>query len=177
MHVYIPHRDAVYRLAIRKMPSIDLAEDVVQEVFVRAFQSFCQIGDPKQIHAWLFGIAGNVMSDIYRRVYKIEHHNEAIAAQSAAGRKSTPMELRIVLLQEMGALPEPLQETLLLSFENELSSREIAQRLDIAEGTVRWRLSEARRELKIKLIRRIQDMPNLADELGIGEENHDLTAR
>jgi len=177
VYVYVPYRDAVYRLALRKMPNADFAEDAVQEVFARALQAFGQVKEPGRIREWLFGIAGNVMADTYRQIYQTERHNDAMIEARGNFQNNTPMELRVVLLQEIGTLPETLQETLLLSFEDDLSSREIAERLDIAEGTVRWRLSEARRELKSKLVERLQDKPELAVILGIGEETNDLTAR
>lgn len=160
--VYEPHKDTVFRLALRKTGNPELAEEVVQEVFVRAFQGLAGLSDPGRVGEWLSRIAGNVVADIYRERSVHARHEAHIRQAKGARPPDRSAVLREVLLSEVDQLPENLREPFLLFYENNLSSDEIGRRLDIAEGTARWRVSEARKALRDRLQRRSQDVPELA---------------
>lgn len=159
--IYLPYRDAVYRVALRKSGNVTIAEDVVQEVFVRAFSSLAMLDDPSRIREWLLRIAGNVVADLFRS-RAVHSKHEAGIRQSAVSREDVQVEsLREVLLCEINALPPDLRDTFLMSFEEGLPTTAVAVQLQIAEGTVRWRLSEGRKALRNKLQNRLEEYPEL----------------
>lgn len=161
--IYLPYRNGIYRLALRKSGSVTVAEDVVQEVFVRAFSSLATLDDPLRIREWLMRIAANVVADVFRGREIYTRHEEGIR-QTAMQRTDNRVEtLRDVLLAEIHALPEDLRETFLMSFEEGLASAEVARILNLAEGTVRWRLSEGRKALRAGLRARLHDVPELQE--------------
>jgi RNA polymerase sigma factor (sigma-70 family) len=165
-HVYLPHKDAIYRSALRKIGSPSSAEDIVQEVFVRAFSGLAALSDPSKISEWLNRIAANVIADHYRAHYMAAKHQEGIRQTLSDRPEDRAETLRQIVRSEIEKLQQDLRDTLLMSYEDGLSAREIGQRLQISEGTVRWRHSEGRRLLKEKLLQRLQDAPDLQGVLG-----------
>ncbi|HEY3324955.1 MAG TPA: sigma-70 family RNA polymerase sigma factor [Planctomycetota bacterium] len=161
MYVYEPHKDIVYRIALRRLGDKTAAEDVVQEVFVRAFEGLDSVLDPSRLLDWLTRIAENVIADHYRAKFMALKHEDDIRLAKAGKAPDSSAELRELLMAEIAKLPVSLQEPLLLSYESERTAPEIARLLNIAEGTVRWRLSEARNALREGLRRRISDAPAL----------------
>ena len=161
----LPHLDAAYNLARYLTNDASIAEDVVQEAFLRAFRSFESYrGGPPR--AWLFAILRNCWRDRVGEQIKRERvvvsdaslseaQSEAIAAVPADS--DTPEE-SLVRAREVdtvrgviAALPEPFRETLILREMEDMSYREIASVTGVPIGTVMSRLARAR-EMMAKLL-------------------------
>lgn len=153
--VYRRHAGTILRYT-RSRLGTDAAEDAAHEVFVRAFRQR-RTYEPRSATAmpWLYGIAANVIADLYR---KEARHLRALermvwdrvddAAPEGAGprRPLTPE-----LVEALLALSPEERETLLLAVWGELSYDEIATALSIPSGTVRSRVSRARARLQAAL--------------------------
>jgi RNA polymerase sigma-70 factor (ECF subfamily) len=161
----LPHLDAAYNLARYLTNDASIAEDVVQEAFLRAFRSFESYrGGPPR--AWLFAILRNCWRDRVGEQIKRERlvvsdaslseaQSEAIAAVPADS--DTPEE-SLARAREVdtvrgviAALPEPFRETLILREMEDMSYREIASVTGVPIGTVMSRLARAR-EMMAKLL-------------------------
>jgi RNA polymerase sigma-70 factor (ECF subfamily) len=161
----LPHLDAAYNLARYLTNDVSIAEDVVQESFLRAFRSFeTYRGGPPR--AWLFAILRNCWRDrvgeqIRRERVVVsdaslsEAQSEAVAAVPA--ESDTPEE-SLARAREVdtvrgviAALPEPFRETLILREMEDMSYREIASVTGVPIGTVMSRLARAR-EMLAKLL-------------------------
>ena len=124
------------------------AEDLVQEVFARAWAAWGDQRDEKAVKAWLFTIARNEHARLYERK-RLELDDEAdLEALLAA---PTDPALGIDLKKAFGLLPEGLRDPLLLQVLGGLSSAEIAQASGVTEEAVNMRLSRARRALRTLL--------------------------
>ena len=77
----LPHLDAIYRFALRLSGAPDLAEDLVQETFLRAFKSWGQYTTGTAAKSWLFTICRNVF---LRRQERGKRHDEIVSEN--AGR-------------------------------------------------------------------------------------------
>jgi RNA polymerase sigma-70 factor (ECF subfamily) len=161
----LPHLDAAYNLARYLTNDASIAEDVVQEAFLRAFRSFeTYRGGPPR--AWLFAILRNCWRDrvgeqIRRERVVVsdaslsEAQSEAVAAIPADS--DTPEE-SLARAREVdtvrgviAALPGPFRETLILREMEDMSYREIASVTGVPIGTVMSRLARAR-EMLAKLL-------------------------
>lgn len=161
----LPHLDAAYNLARYLTNDASVAEDVVQEAFLRAFRSFeTYRGGPPR--AWLFAILRNCWRDRVGEQIKRERvvvsdaslseaQAEAVAAIPA--ESDTPEE-SLARAREVdtvrgviAALPEPFRETLILREMEDMSYREIASVTGVPIGTVMSRLARAR-EMLAKLL-------------------------
>lgn len=152
------HTKRVYAICYRFTGSDSEAQDLTQEVFLRLFRSLKSFRAGEGSFAvWLARLTRNLLIDHYRRT-KLERVTDSIEEQlpvleeknSAmtrtegllAGREAS--ELLQTALQKLS--PE-LRETVILRDLEEMEYREIAQVLNVPEGTVKSRLNRGRAEL------------------------------
>lgn len=138
----------------RTVSSADEAEDLTQEVFIRAFQNLSKFDGRSSLRTWLFRIAHNLCIDAARKrgrsiaeVRDTDESGELIDAQdNRYSPESLAMnrELMDVVEDAIAGLSEKLRSVLLLHDKEELEYEEIANVLDIPIGTVKSRLFLAR---------------------------------
>lgn len=123
-----------------------LAEDLVQETFVRLIQHIAQYQYPRPFKAWLYQIATNITRDHFkradtRRAADFPDDDERLGAVEA------PEEILMIadderrLATALRRLPDHQREVVILRYQQELSLAEIADALNIPVGTVKSRLS------------------------------------
>ena len=142
------HRGAVERYVRFRLSSRADAEDVLQEVYLAAYQKFAFLRDENSFKPWLVTIARNKCSDYFRARARREEIplEEAPQGALAYGRAgwvcTSPVE---ETLERLGARE---REILRLYFWEELSQADIARRLAIPVGTVKSRLHTAKEKFK-----------------------------
>ena len=150
----------VFRVAYALLRSVPDAEDVAQETFLKLFRTLFRDDGWKGIRderAFLARMAWRLARDRQRGAPR--EHAE-LDEQAMASRLASPedqvvsADLTAAIFRLIDALPEELRQPLLLSSVDQMTSREIAGVLGVAEGTVRTRLQRARSLLKEKLNRR-----------------------
>lgn len=138
-----------------RMAGEERGENLAQETFVRVFARRGQYLEGKTFSTWLWQIAVNVCREEWRRT---ERRGEvALGEREVHGAEPGPAEWaetreRVVLVQEaLAGLGERLREVVILREYHGLTFREIGEVLGVAEGTVKWRMAEAMRELAKRL--------------------------
>ena len=139
--------------------SPDEAEEVVQEAFIRSFVKLDTFQRNSQFFTWLYRIAFN--SALTRRRkrrarisldYSRENNGLEVADTGDAVDEPMLRRERVVMVREaMATLTEEHRAILTLREMQEHSYETIAEILEISIGTVRSRLSRARRQLKLAL--------------------------
>lgn len=141
----------VFRVAYSVVRSVQDAEDVVQEAFLKVYQSprWEQITDER---AFLARTAWRIAVD--HRKSKPAPGVEGEAEWEGCGPEEAAITLNSnrVVHRLIDGLPEELRQPLALSSFEEFSSKQIAEVMGIPEGTVRTRLMRARQILKEKLM-------------------------
>ena len=133
----------------RRQPTLSrLAEDLLQDTFVRALRGLPRLQQSASPRAYLYGIARHVSIDALRAHRPTEELTADPPAESAACDERLP-----AMRAAIAALPEPHREALQLKLQNELSYEEIAEVLAIPTGTVRSRLPHAVARLREALIK------------------------
>jgi RNA polymerase sigma-70 factor (ECF subfamily) len=163
----LPHMDGAYNFARYLSRDATVAEDIVQEAFLRAFRAFGNFrgGAPK---AWLFAIVRNCFLDWaagrsgHDRVLVDEgalSETQAQALANIADPEQDDPEVALLRRREAETvcavienLPEPFRETLVLRELEELSYKEIAALTAAPIGTVMSRLARARQMLSEMLM-------------------------
>jgi RNA polymerase sigma-70 factor (ECF subfamily) len=155
--LYLLHRQALFHYLLHFTPDYGLAEELLQDTFVAVWKNAGSFGGKSRVRAWLFGIARNRACKTIRR-----HGNEAPAAgmhelealptsdpepEAALLARATREDVAAAIEQ----LTPTLREVLLLSFVHELAYAEIAEVLGVPVGTVKSRLSNAKRALRTLL--------------------------
>ena len=162
------NRRAVFRAALAAVGSAAEADDVAQEAFVTAFQKLDGFRGEASFKTWLLSITWRKAIDRRKsvtrwmqRLVRPMHSNEGgeewdPMEQIAAGGPSQEDDVMTSDLQRrlrplIAGLPRKLRDALLLAGSGDHSYQEIGQMLKIPVGTVKWRVSEARRVLKLKM--------------------------
>jgi len=143
----------VFSLCARMCGSQERAEELTQDVFVRAWEKLPQFRGESQFSTWLHRLAVNeVLQDrrsTARREARVRLAPEGML-ESAAGRAGSPG-LRIDLERAIALLPPGARQVLVLFDIEGYSQDEIGRMLGIATGTVKAQLHRARRLLRDRL--------------------------
>jgi RNA polymerase sigma-70 factor (ECF subfamily) len=161
------HRRAVFRAAMAAVGSAAEAEDVAQEALVTAFQKLETFRGEASFKTWLLAITWRKAIDRRKSVGRwlqrlVTSHTPAgeedwNRLEELPGARRTQedallgSELQRELRRLIGTLPRKLRDVLLLAGGGEYSYEQIGAMLGIPVGTVKWRVSEARRVLRVKL--------------------------
>lgn len=137
--------DSLLRLCFLYLKDLHLAEDAVQDTFLRAYSSFERFRGECAFKTWLSRIAINVCKSYLRRPWRM-------VSTAEIGEPAYEDVLHDdTVLRAVSGLRVKYREVILLYYYQELSCREIAQMLHLRESTVTARLSRARAELKEQL--------------------------
>lgn len=128
------------------------AQDLVQEVFLKALQKIADLREPGQIGSWLAAIARNAGRDALRAARPTEPLPEHLPGPDG-GPGSAGLEAREVLAVLQG-LPDAYRESLALRLVEGMTGREIARRTGLTEGSVRVNLHRGMKMFREALSRR-----------------------
>ena len=155
------HRDAVHAYFLGRVADPELARDLVQETFLRAWRRLSEVGPlpADRQRAWLFTVARNLAIDSYRA--GATHQATEASLRQAAATRATAVpgphleaeygERLAQLEAAIRELPEEQRVILSMATAGGLTSREIGEALGEPAGTVRYRLSQARKQLAAAL--------------------------
>ncbi len=146
----------VYGVALRIVRAHDVADDVAQEAFLRAWRSLDRFELGRPFGPWVCRIAANlavnhVRSPRAREEGLPEGHGETRASEPGPLGALLDAEGARVLEAAMAGLPKEQRAVLVLRAVEEMSYAEIAEALGISPGTVMSRLFRARGRLALAL--------------------------
>jgi RNA polymerase sigma-70 factor, ECF subfamily len=146
--LYHRYERRLYGFGLRLLGEQGLAEELVQETWVRLWQSASRF-DPDRgtVRAFLFTIARRVAVDLYRRPSSRRlgaEQEDAGAVEAAADQ----VLLSVTVRDAMESLSPAHREVLELVYDEDLKLADIAERLDVPLGTVKTRAHHALRGLK-----------------------------
>ena len=164
----LPHLKALYRLAFRLIGDATAAEDLVQETYLKAFQSFGSLRSDDSIRPWLFQILSRLATDRYRSTRREVPLEEAgdldrfSLYNQIADEDPFPYSNRLHddflgqfqdddVRRALAALPEVYRIPVVLVYTEEMSYQELAEVLGCPLGTVMSRLYRGRKTLEREL--------------------------
>lgn len=135
------------------------AEDLTQEVFLKAFRNAGSFQDESAIYTWLYSIARNTCHDAMRRLkikrrLGLDRESEPRTEQWESPDDNDPLvdrEDHRLLRQALGRLPGKQRELIVFKDLQEMTYADIGNIIGIPEGTVKSRLFKARLMLKEEL--------------------------
>ncbi len=153
------HQRRVYRLAVHLLKSGAEAEDVTQDTFVRAYGALDRFDGRSEPFTWIYRICVNLSLNALRsrktrrasspddpRIEGLLVDNRPAAGSPA--RSSADKQLGRALVEGIDELSDTLRTTLVLVCIDGLSHAEAGQVLGCPEGTIAWRVHEARKKLR-----------------------------
>jgi RNA polymerase sigma-70 factor, ECF subfamily len=150
------HWKRVFNIAYKFVAQLDEAEDLTQEIFVKLFSALPTYDRRASFETWLTRVSRNLCIDRYRQRRREEARftgevdPDAIPLEELVSRPDATLEQRdeIAMVRvAMARLPATYRHPVVLRDIHELSYEEIAQRLQLPEGTVKSRINRGRREL------------------------------
>ena len=143
-------RVSVERLVRYRLNSKADADDVLQEVYLTAYQKFLQLKNRDSFKAWIISIAGNKCNDYFRKKAAwLEFPMDELKEKHLWLGRHGVSEVYSVR-ETLELLSDTDKQILYLYFWKEMSQAEIAKRLNIPVGTVKSRLYTAKQNFKNK---------------------------
>lgn len=146
---------SVFRYMAFRVSDYQTAEDLTSEVFTRLLTALRDRNAPRNtLRGWLFGVASRVVSDYYRKRYRVEQTSldESLPSLAAGPDQVVDAILSQERLHEaMDALTEDQKNVIALRFGQGLSIREASRTMGKSEGSVKMLQARAIRTLSRKL--------------------------
>jgi RNA polymerase sigma-70 factor (ECF subfamily) len=137
---------------VRRMLGPSRADDVAQEVWVAVVRGLPRLREPGRFAPWLFTIARRAVADRLREEYA--RPEIPLEEERASADPADALVDRADLLAGLSGLPVREREVLVLFYLQDLSLEDCAQICGVPAGTVKSRLSRARRVLRDQLTER-----------------------
>ncbi|HTG92106.1 MAG TPA: RNA polymerase sigma factor [Pyrinomonadaceae bacterium] len=134
----------VFRMAVMMLKDVGRAEEVTQDIFLKLWQALPAYDGRAAPSTWLYTIARNtclsaVRAESYRRTMSLNQVSEPTVSNLAP--------LKIAWEEYLSKLPEIQREVITLFYLEEKNIKDVAELLDLPEGTVKSHLHRARRAL------------------------------
>jgi len=141
------------RFIARRLRNEHDAEDLLQEVFLRAHVAFYKVEDKGRARPWLYRIAANVVADHYRSkrvaIPPVVPHERA---EDAADLENLNGEVLPCLVSAIGELPDGYRSALTLADLEGRTQKEVAEELGLSLSGAKSRIQRARSKLKAALL-------------------------
>jgi RNA polymerase sigma-70 factor, ECF subfamily len=153
--LYRTHVDRVHRVTLRMTRDEELARELTQQTFSRAFERLSSFRGDSAFTTWLHRVAVNTaLSGLEKagRIREVEQELDPSVPCGSAGAEADPL-LRDRVREAIAALPKPYRVVLVMHEIEGFNHHEIARALNIAPGTSKARLFRARALLRPVLAR------------------------
>ena len=177
------YRKRIFALALHITGSASEADDIAQEVFLKAFRALPEFEGRSQFFTWVYRMAVNrslnARRDRARRGEELDDPRlelaVAVDARNDPGRAAELRQTYARLLRALDSLPAEMGTTVILVALQGMSHGEVAVIQKVSEGTIAWRMHEARRRLHEAMAPdRLPRMRELSSELARVLTEHGL---
>ncbi len=152
------HQNKIYYLILKYQKNVEVAKDICQEVFLRAFLRLKTFNGGAKFYTWLYRVAVNLCIDFHRKHSRISTTNllEEFPISHQVEKCDDTFDPLSVLEKEelyekvreaIKMLPPKQRNVLILRYYGELKISEIALKVGCSEGTVKAQLFHAKRKL------------------------------
>jgi len=130
----------------------DLAQDTLQETFIKAYQNFHQFKNDSQLYTWLYRIATNEalqqvnkMKKMQRTDEDAEYHMQNLVADNAG---EDAEEIQLLLQNAIQSLPEKQKLVFMMRYYDDLPYEEISKIVDMSVGTLKTNYHYAKQKIE-----------------------------
>jgi len=150
------YRKRIFALALHITRSASEADDIAQDVFLKAYRALAEFEGRSQFFTWVYRMTVNRSLNVRRdRARRGEDELDdtrlelavAVDARSNPGREAELRQSYTRLLRALDGLPADMRTTVILVSLQGLAHGEVAVVQKVSEGTIAWRMHEARRRL------------------------------
>ena len=151
------HQNVVVSSAMSVTKNRFMAEDAAQDAFVTAWMKLNTLQDPAKYRLWVCRIAKNCALNMIGRYRNFLPLEVAENLNISDDRNQNPAEIYVLseerneVNKSIETLPEKVKQVIHLHYFEKLSIAEIADRMRVSEGTVKWQLHDGRKRLRKEL--------------------------
>ena len=158
--VFYRYKGKLYDFIKRSLPADDDVESIVQDIFTKLWIKRKELDPSKSLNAFLYTMARNeVFGHLRKRLVRRKYLEDLSFSLSESSKITEQQieyeELRLLVTQLIGLMPEKRREIFILSRNEGLSYKEIATQLGISENTVDSQIRKALAYLKENLRRKL----------------------
>ena len=144
------HQTPLMRLCYLYLHDVQLAEDAVQETFIKAVRTLDKFRGEASMKTWLTSIAMRTCCDM-RRSFWFRRMDRRVTPEMLPDPVQSPLEEETALTVAVMNLPQKEREVILLYYYQDMNVNEIARTLGVTQPTVSYRLKRAREKLRQEL--------------------------
>ena len=152
--LFAKHHGEIYAYLLRMLRDGELAADLTQDAFVKAYKAYASLEKDENARAWLYQIAHRVALDEIRRrkiVRMVPFTGESKGAAPSAERIAMDVRLSGPLERALARIPERQRDALLLAELHDLTGLELAAAMGVSHVAARAILTRARQSLRAAL--------------------------
>lgn len=148
--IWTEKQQSIFAFILSKVHDRALAEDLLQDVFIKLHTKFHTLHDQQKVHSWLYQIARNAITDHFRSQKKPVEFSENLAPASSEHEKEQALqqELATCIQHLLPNLPEKYRKPVELYHFSELSQQEIAAKEELSLAGAKSRIQRGRTLLK-----------------------------
>lgn len=149
--IYAQYHQRIFQLAMQFLHSSEMAEEIVQDVFVKLWQKRSEIDEQRPVEAWLYTVAKNKVINSFKRkarekalyAYAEPPGDKVVENLSRPDHQLQEKQVHALLSQAISNLPEKQQEVYKLARLEGYSRNEIAEEMQISALTVKTHMARA----------------------------------
>ena len=145
--IYNDFHAKLYRFIAGRVPDDDIAEDILQDVYLKIHTNIAGLRDSDRLESWIYQIARNAIIDYYRRARPQDELSESLASP-LDDEPEAVSELALSVRGMLACLPDTYRQALELTEFQGLSQVELASRLKITVSGAKSRVQRGREKLK-----------------------------
>lgn len=130
----------------------DLAQDILQDTFIKAYQNFHQFKQESQLYTWLYRIATNESLQQLNKMKKMQKSDEEVGnhLQNLVADNVQPSadEIQVLLQKAISTLPDKQKLVFNMRYYEDLPYEEISQILDMSVGTLKTNYHYAKQKVE-----------------------------
>ena len=156
IEIYDRYKVILQQHACKKLDNLDEVEDILQEMFIHIWDKKETLNITTSLSGYLFTVARNRIFNLYHKKKRELGYLNSLQEFIDKGEYSTDLllrerELNLIIEKEIQALPPRMREVFMLSRNEGLTHKQIAQRLGTSEQTVTTQIRNSLKVLRLKL--------------------------
>lgn len=175
-NIYTEYQNLVYRIAVSIIKDAQLAEDIMQDVFVTLHYNADHIRDKSKIKTWLIRATVNRSIDFTRKFHRVVALPSDFFEQQSSSALSDPAgemdkkELVLEIREGISSLPADLKVLVVLYYYLEMPQKDISEVMETPLNTVKTRLRRARLMIRSYLLNMEKTVPGkLSPQKGVSQ--------
>ncbi|MFM7088840.1 MAG: RNA polymerase sigma factor [Candidatus Paceibacterota bacterium] len=145
------HADPLFRYSLFKVSDRDLAKDLVQETFLRAWNHVAEGKEIDNFKAFFYRVLGNMIIDEYRKKKTISLESmteDGFDIRVDEEGKIADQIDGAIALRVLGKIPEKYREVMFMKYVQDFSNKEIAELLDESENSISVKIHRGIKKIK-----------------------------